>query len=41
MRCFLFRQWGNIAEIRFLYCYTFEGDCLTGNDTCLSDGRKM
>ena len=29
------------SEIRFLYCYTFEGDCLTGNDTCLSDGRKM
>ena len=25
----------------FLYCYTFERDCLTGNDTCLSDGRKM
>lgn len=33
-----FQTVGNIAEIRFLYCHTFERDCLTGNDTCLSDG---
>ena len=36
-----FQTVGKHCGDTFLYCHTFERDCLTGNDTCLSDGRKM